>query len=813
MISFAQDWRKAHLQEQANYFSIVKQQREQYAPIKRSKKRADKKKLKQFERWAYYWNRRIHEDGSFPDPTHTYSEWQRYQQSSSISKTNAVNWSLIGPKVIPDSDADFYAGMGRINVVSFAPDNVNEIWIGSPGGGIWRSTDGGESWEVKGDPIPNLGVSDIVFDPTNSNIIYVATGDYDGSNNPSIGVLKSTDRGTTWQETGLNYTVSQTRIIAHLLIDPTNTNTIFATTDGGIYKSIDGGTTWQLKSVIKKFNDISYQAGSTTVLFATTGDETAFYTSTNNGETWAASSTGLSEEGRFDIATTANDASFIIGLSTTSMYKSTNAGASWTKITTPQELSTQEGYNQTIAIAPNNKNLIVIGGVHGWRTTDGGTTWQKYLDGYWETGQPFFYVHSDHHDLKFMPGSNETLFSANDGGLYKGNVTSSTAWQDLSSGLPITQYYKLAGTPQNANFLLAGAQDNDIGHYTGSKWINRNFGTDGVEALWNYSNSNIAWTCSQNGYLERTQDGWQTQPEVLSTPDGAEFVWPLEIDPVTSTTIYGGFDNLYKSTNSGDTWTNLNTPGNAPSIITVAPSNANTMYVSDGDGIYKTTNAGQNWTTLNTPITGLISSIAVNPTNPNEVYIAYGRYNQGNKVFSSTNGGSNWTNISGSLPNVPMHKLLYLTGGNGDIFLASDIGVFHRNNQNTDWRLYGTSLPNVICYDLEAHYGTEKLRVATFGRGVWEVSITSTALGINDFELSDALTVYPNPATAIVHLELKNGQGPTEVTLYNAIGGVVYHQKEADASMTVDVSTYSKGMYWIAMQQANKRVIKKLLIR
>ncbi|MBQ4804369.1 T9SS type A sorting domain-containing protein [Aquimarina sp. MMG015] len=810
----AQNWRNSPSHDESNYFDIVREKRQEYSSINKSRTRVDRKKIKQFERWAYYWERRINEDGTFPDPMKTYNEWDKYQENNPIQKnTNNANWTLVGPKVIPDSETTFYAGMGRLNVVTFNPNDLDEIWVGSPGGGVWRSNDFGNNWMPKGDNIPNLGVSDIVFDPTNSDIMYLATGDFDGFQNNSIGVLKSTDHGESWQTTGLNYEVKRTRQIAHLLIDPNNTNTIFATTDRGIYKSTDAGANWVVKTATARFNDIMYKEGSTSTLFATNGSSTNFYISTDNGETWTTSSTGLTNGGRFDIATTASNPEFLMGMNNGTIYRSTDGGTSWSTVSSPATLSTQGGYNQTILIAPDDANLVIVGGVDGWRSTDGGSSWEKYLDGYWVPGTPFFYVHSDHHDLEFLPGSSTEVFSANDGGLFVGNIRTNDPWLDLSSGLSITQYYKVAGTPQNADFLLAGAQDNDITQYNGIDWINRNYGSDGVEALWNYSDSNVAYTCSQVGYVERTTDGWATRTTALNTPRGARFVWPLEIDPTDPNTIYGGFGNIYSSSNSGDDWTNMNSPGGAPTAITIAPSNNQVLYVTDGNGVYTTANGGTDWNTLTLPVAGNVTSIAVNSTDPTELYICYGRYNDGNKVFRSNNSGTTWENISGTLPNVPMHKILFLTGGDGDLFLGSDIGVFHRNNTGTDWQIYGQGLPNVISNDLEVHYGTDKLRVATYGRGVWEVSIASNQLGIGEFEDPNVLTIFPNPSNGVFTLKLVDFNNESEITIYNIIGGVVKSFKTNEITNTVDLSSYSAGVYLVDMRNNNKRIVKRVILK
>ncbi len=189
-VGIAQSWRQKTFSENDNYFDIIKEKRKELSIAK-----SDQKKNKQFERWAYFWDSHVNEDGTFPNPMNNYNAWKDYNSENKSKSTSTNPWSIIGPTVIPESIVSFYAGMGRLNVVTFNPTNTDEIWVGSPGGGVWRSNDGGANWIPKGDNIPNMGVSDIVIDPTNPDVIYLATGDFDGGHNNSIGVLKSIDHG------------------------------------------------------------------------------------------------------------------------------------------------------------------------------------------------------------------------------------------------------------------------------------------------------------------------------------------------------------------------------------------------------------------------------------------------------------------------------------------------------------------------------------------------------------------------------------------------------------------------------------------
>ncbi len=821
------DYRSAPLKKNSNYYEIVNQVNAQLSPLFGKTDRKSKKKLKQFRRWAAFWKDRVLPDGSFVSAAHDYKEWQvdNIRQSQFRQASMNTQWTLVGPAQFPTSTSAIYPGMGRINTVAFNGTDTNTLYVGSPAGGVWKSTNGGTTWVPKGDNFPNMGVSNIVIDPSNANVLYLATGDWDGQHNRSLGILKSTNAGDTWTQTGLTFTLGQNDLISKLLIDPNNTNTIFATTRNSIKRSTNGGTTWTdvFTETGALFNDIQYKTGSNAVLYATS-KLGKFYTSSNNGNSWSVTSTitpvGQNFSSRVDIAQTANDPNLIFALDEAGkIQRSTNGGVSWTTVSTIAGYSSQGGFNMAINISPINKDLILVGGVHGWRSSNGGTSWVKYLDGYWPgAGSPFFYVHSDHHDMKFVPNSN-MVFSVNDGGIHRGNASLDTPWTDLSSGLAITQYYNVSGTPQNAGKLIAGAQDNDIGIYNGTTWSGQNEGTDGVEGLWDYSNENIAWSCSQAGFMLRTTNNFASTQQV-TTPSGAPFVWELEIHPTVPTTIFGGFGDIYKSTNRGDSWTNLNSNAGEIEFISIAPSNPDIIWVSGNNintgtnSVRKTTNGGTSWSTISVPQSnGNVKSIEVHPTNPNEVYIAYSGYLSG-KVYKSTNGGVSWTNITGTLPNVPTHKILYRTGStNGELFLATDLGVYYRTNTSGDWVKLSNGIPNVIVYDIEIHYSTQKIRAATFGRGVWEASISQAALGVDDTLPPNAITLYPNPTeNKYFSLKLNSLQGTSKVMVYNIIGTVVKEFSTQDILNSIDLNNFSRGVYLVKVINNGKSLTKKLIV-
>ena len=805
-------------QAQPNYFDILASKRNALKHLESSTNRSDIKKLKHFNRWAYFWKHHIDKDGNFPAFNHNLTELAKAQNNRTKAAKVGGAWSYLGPTAIPTASVPYYAGKGRLNTVAFNGTNTNVMYVGSPSGGVWKTIDGGVNWNPLTDNLPNLGVSHIVLHPTNANIVYIATGDYDSSliNPPgdtsSFGVMKSTDGGTTWNATGLTSTVQSGVHIAKLLIDPNNTNTIFATTRNSIKRSTDGGANWTDVHTENgaQFNDIQYKVGSSTIIFATAANG-AFYRSTNNGTSWTKASSPSSS--RLDMALTAANPNLIVTLDNGGVVrKSTNDGTSWTTASTASGHDPQGGYNQTIAVSPINENLIIIGGVEMQRSTNGGTSFTQYANGYYDGDGSSFYVHSDHHDMVFVPGSN-TLFSVNDGGIFRGDAAgaATAAWTDLSAKIHVTQYYNIGGTPHNAANLLCGAQDNDLTHFSSGSLVSRNSGSDGVEGLWDHTDatSKKAWTGSQGGHFWRTTDGFATAPTYLKLD--APFVWELEISTDGNTLFAGLNADVAKSTDGGATWTNMNSGVTQVEYISVSPSDPNTIYASGGSYVRKTTNGGTSWTDVTLPASGNVKSIEVHPTNPNEVYLAYSGYGAGNRVFKSTNGGTSFTNITGSLPNVPTHQIRFRTGSTkGELFLGTDVGVYYWTSDKGDWERLGTGLPNVIVNDIEIHYGTNKLRAATYGRGIWEFGLQT--LSTNSEEIEERrVSLYPNPSKGIVNLQL-DLQGTSDITVFNIVGGVIKHFSTTENNVSIDLSRVAKGMYFITIANERKSITKKVII-
>jgi photosystem II stability/assembly factor-like uncharacterized protein len=380
----------------------------------------------------------------------------------------------------------------------------------------------------------------------------------------------------------------------------------------------------------------------------------------------------------------------------------------------------QAWYDLSIAVSPSNANEVYVGGINIWKSTNGGSTWT--LNAYWYYPEPAYpYVHADIHSLDFF-GS--TLWAGSDGGIFKTTNGGST-WTDLSAGLQTTQFYRIGGYPARHDLVYGGSQDNGTNRYDAGSWTHV-LGADGMECLVDYSNANIVYACIQNGGLRKSTNGGNNFSSIVNNiSEAGAWVTPYVIHPTTPQTLFAGFVNVWKTVNSGSSWSTISSfSGSNLRSLAIAQSNSNYLYAATYTTIYKTTNGGTSWTNISTGLptgSAAITYIAVSNTDPNKVWVTFSGYSSGNKVFASTDGGNSWTNYSGTLPNLPANCIVYETGSSNDaVYVGTDVGVYYRNSTLSDWQPFNTGLPNVIVDEMEIHAGTKKVRAGTYGRGLWE---------------------------------------------------------------------------------------------
>ncbi len=749
----AQSW-KANLNEKSNptFFDI---QNAFYSHFEKNAGQINQKGsgYKQFKRWEWFWETRINEDGTFPKNTSTTDEWKKWNKKNSKQlgsyEKSASNWTFLGPS----TSGGGYEGIGRVNCIAFHPTDINTFWIGTPAGGLWKTTNFGASWTTNTDNLPVLGVSDIAIDYTNPNIMYIATGDGDrGSiygDTKSMGILKSIDGGVTWT-TVLSATPDQEILIRRLLIHPTNPQILITVTSSGIFKTVDGGTNWNVPQ-LGYFIDLEFKPGEPSTVYATTFDNSGsgdaqIFRSTDTGDTWTKVSS-FSGINRINIAVSAASPTLVDALCSRSdneglagLWYSNDSGASFTQYWDPtngnflgwegdaSDEGGQGSYDLAYALDPTNANNIYLGGINTWKSNDAGTSWS--MSNMW-TNSGYNYppgtavVHADKHFLKFHPLNSDYLFECNDGGVYYSDDDGVT-WNDISNGLQISQFYKFSNSAVDPNLIVGGCQDNSTKIKDGSTWSMLYPNGDGMECIIDHNDANI-YVSGPNGKISRLEDGAgasDISANIPGTPSGS-WVTPYAIHPTNSQILYAGYDKVYKTTDRGATWTAISTDlngGDPLNYLVVSPTNPDFIYVATLDNIYKTTNGGGSWVDITPPHTANISSLTIDPSDENVLLITFSGYIDGEKVYQTLNAGGSWGNASINLPNLPANCIV-IDKNTETLYLGTDVGIYVYANGFTDWQLYNINLPNVVITELEIQYNTSKIRAATFGRGIWESDI------------------------------------------------------------------------------------------
>lgn len=693
---------------------------------------------KQFKRWEWLQEQRVHPiTGKFPTQS-AYEIVQDHQKHYSLKMDPPIaEWMSLGP-ASSNSNAD---GLGRINTIGFHPVDLDTYWAGSPSGGFWVTYDDGYTWTCLTDHLESLGATDVVVDKdfAINNTLYIATGDRDSYDNISIGVMKSTDGGLTWNTTGLTFELNELRVVNRILQDYTNTQVLYAATDEGVFKTSNGGDTWDELLIATEFIDMEIHPVNPQILYGST-DMGIVHVSTDGGYTWK--SKFLETGGRrTELAVTPADPSRLYAITTSGgldgVYRSDDEGQSFYETLDGETLNImhwnpsgigdggQAWYDLAIASSPDDPDLLVAGGINTWLSRDGGYTWQ-IISGLGGTGLGDA-VHVDKHFLFFRGGE---IWEGNDGGIYVTRDTGYT-WIDKTHGMAISQMYRL-GISQTEPFeILTGLQDNGTKYLTGIAWSHVN-GGDGTEAMIDHTDADIQYSTSQYGSLFRTYDRWKSVRYVKPQAAGeGNWVTPFVMDPVDPKIIYAGFREIWKTVDQCSTWTQISEVNASGKIkaIAIAPSNPDVIYFAESYRMWKTTTGAGPFEKLNvTEITNTnqITYLSVKHDDPNTVWVSIGGFWEPG-VYVIRDGGASYENISEGLPQIPVFCVIQNNQYEGvQLFAGTELGVYVKTDDEP-WMAFNQGLPNVIVSELEIYYAADpkqsKLRAATYGRGAWETRI------------------------------------------------------------------------------------------
>ena len=877
------DYKNAPSTKGANYFEIVEATRAEL--IKKHDEnptRSNLKSLKHFERWAYEWKDKVHADGTFPSSLTGWNSFLNSEfnntsipgkklknnnkyaiQSQEAASALAPNWIQSGPtNNVAQNGNSRKAGLGRLNSIVLDPDNENTIYVGAPVGGFWKSTDAGQNWSPKTDDLAGLGVTEIKVHPDDSNTIFFASGDFNGSGISSTDIFISTNKGETWAPTNFRshigtllgtsgLALSNNFFIGDLEIIPANGPTparIGVTFLNLFVYSDDNGATWNQAFVndgnnqtAVKLNDIVRFPNNIMFISDSRG---GVYVSTNSGASFTEILPNTGTGNITVLATSAASPDKLYIYRADGRYISVDYGTNpATQVSFDLQdasmnpsIDAQGGYNLVMLPSQTNPGEVLLGGVNGWKLTENPPVLTNFLDAYFEHGgSTNFFVHADHH--AFIYGSdNTTVYNGNDGGIYKGsiNADANTPWEDITDGLVITQSYNVAITEQDENYLMMANQDNDSFAKTtdgsgGYVW-NLAISGDGVGVAIDYNNHLKRYTGAQRGRLIANYDGYTTAAHttILPATNTAAFISPLEIHPTDPNLIYRGYGGVARVdfTDTNNVQVVLFPMGlTNTSYIELGqngPSAPLALYAVGTNVAIRSLDGGTTFSTLSSPSAQPFVSFSVKQNTLGNVggetlYASVSGYVDGEKIYKSTDGGSTWSNISLNLPNLVVKEVfVHQTDVKNTLFVATEIGMFTKDDDDTQWSRLGTGLPNTRVQDFKFNYTTNTLYAATFGRGLWSVNFNT--LSTSDFSDDNVsnLNIYPNPVTNgefTVELEdnfIQNNKA--DYIIYNYLGAIVKKGTLNNIKSTINTNGLQSSTYILQVTSGSKTITKKLVV-
>lgn len=629
-----------------------------------------------------------------------------------FAKKAQDEWLPLGP----NGDEDL-AGTGRVNSMSFHPQDTNIWYICVAQGGVWKSLNRGESWISISGNLPILRTSSLVIHPYNSDIMYVALGDYaylghnlqanenKRNSHYGLGIYKTIDGGVNWTPTGLSFkqTDFEGSLISEIKMHPQDPSRLIAVGQTGSYVSADSGTTWQHTST-GLFWSLVQDPVNPNLLFASTGyvhsynfGEAAILKSNDFGLSWTELNSTIPKTGqvqRIELAIAPSDNSYIYAIACDTLggfygfYKSVNAGLSFTQVLSNQyeynilgnsftdDPGGQGRYDLAICVDRYDREHVLIGGINIWHTYNGGISFNPVT--YWSLNYSKLSLHADVHEIRQHP-ANSSFFACHDGGIsrtfqvFDENPDSlkkrvvQTSWVDYTKGLNITSFYRLAVNERNGKEIMAGAQDNSTVYTNGDSFVNIT-GGDGMEAVF-MDDQNYRYTSSQNGaiYAFTLFGGEMYYSGTIQKPDFELGEWTTPFVSANQR-LYVLFENLYTYEENFEVGKHSAFPD-----------------IQDG---YRRTG----------------TALDVEKSNGKRIYLAKrGFFSAGinNQIWTSPDYGNNWNDIGSTLPGNAYPSYIEMSQLNPDhvwiCFSGFDSSnkVFYSQDAGANWVNITYDLPNI----------------------------------------------------------------------------------------------------------------------
>ena len=766
-------WWHSFLEEQF-YFSVT--QFEKQLPTKYQKQAAGPDSRP--SDWA--WLQRVFPHGTANKTAHLEAIQQARKMRSRLVNSiesdsdrkdvlRTIPWQFAGPRNIG----------GRISDIEYDPTNPNIVYAGAATGGVFKSYDGGWTWQPVFDEQAALSIGDIAVDPLDPLSIYVGTGEANGGHNnfPGGGLYKSEDGGRTWRLIGLEQTTS----IGRIVIDPMNSQRVFVAAVGsyfgpdphrGVYFSPDAGQTWQKSLFVSDSTgaiDLIMNPKNPQVLHAAMwervrrahsshlfGRTSGIYRSTNGGRSWkrlGAANGVLPDEGdeqvgRIGLALCQAQPNIIYALYSDgylhrACYKSIDEGLTWHQVDPRKKILIGSGnfcwYFGNIRVHPQNPDQVFALDVSFMRSDDGGQQWPiRY--GY---GNPFDDFHVDHHALAFHPFHPDTIIDGNDGGI---NISynAGLGWKKVAD-LPVTQFYEITIDPTHPERLYGGTQDNGtLRTLTGrtNDW-EEIYGGDGFYVIVDPRDANVIYAESQYGFLGKSMNGgWGFRNAIdgINLDEPRNWSTPVVMAPNQSNVLYYGTDRIYRTENGADYWFPISPdltkqlPDSRLGTVTtiaVAPTNSSVIYAGTDDGnVWVSENFGSTWRNITNGLPfRWVTRVAIDPTNEKSAYVTFSGLKWKSPqahVFRTENMGRQWVDISNNLPDAPVNIIVVDPTQPNYLYIGSDVGCFFSSNYGQSWDVLGEGLPIVPVYSMALHAESRLLAIGTHGRSMYTLPLNNT---------------------------------------------------------------------------------------
>ncbi len=695
---------------------------------------------KPFKRWEYRMQMgRINPDGSRKDPTRILKAYNQFTKNTRMARSG--NWECLGPYNLPGNGRS-YQGLGRINAIAFHPTDPDVIFIGAPAGGIWMTDQGGNNWVNLADDLPTLGVSSIIVDYTNPQIIYIGTGDRDAGDAEGMGVFKSIDGGENW----IQQITMPAATVGAMVQHKTDPLKIFAATSSGIYGTEDGGMSWAYQQS-GNFKQIVASPDNPSIMYATTSG--SFYRTDDEGQSWTRTTEGLSSGSRGVIAVTAANPAVVYFMQSNSangfkaIYRSTDYGVTFVmQADSPNILEWscsggssggQGWYDLSLEADPADEFAVYAGGVNVWMSQDGGQSWD--IKAHWagDCNEPT--VHADQHIFQFSPVDGN-LYIGNDGGIYK-TSPEAESFDLLTNGLAISQVYKIGQSQTDKDMIINGYQDNGTSTYTGTPFWKAVLGGDGMECLVDWQDDTYSYGTIYYGSISRLRnnnyDGQIGGQGTGGITESGAWVTPFTLHEGDPKILFGGYKNIWRTNNCRAnyvSWTkiseNLSGSDENMKVIEHSPADFDLFFAIRGDGkVFRSENINADvpeWTNITSMLPGnnSPSDIECHAYLPDVVYLS-----QAGRIYQSNDRGNNWEDISENLPDVNYTSIAFYKNSIDGIYVSSNIGVFYRDFYLNEWVYFSDGLPidasvnEVEIYTEENNSAADVIRAGTYGRGTW----------------------------------------------------------------------------------------------